>query len=228
MKKFFYLIPILSIFLLSCENAIEKKALNTTEVETSVNKMVYSTLSTILNSELTEDQLIQGDTLFNIVQNYDKSVQIKYNSLKKVKSENDFSLLDSLSVGQNKIINKLDSMAAYKDFNFEEIKADISLLPENEKEIMNLIVEVVEGGATAIDSIKSDWSDTPSNVIGKQRITGKRAQAILCGATTGGVGAIYGAWSGAIVGAIYGTTAGGFVGTVVGIASGAILGAYIC
>ena len=97
---------------------------------------VYSTLSTILNSELTEDQLIQGDTLFNIVQNYDKSVQIKYNSLKKVKSENDFSLLDSLSVGQNKIINKLDSMAAYKDFNFEEIKADISLLPENEKEII--------------------------------------------------------------------------------------------
>jgi hypothetical protein len=227
MKKYIF-ISILSIILFSCDNSIEKKMVNTNEVEASVNKMVYSTLTTILTSELSEDQLFKGDTLFKIVQNYDNSVNLSRNKIMKANSENSTNVIDTLSNEQIAIINKLDSMAAIKDFDFERIKSEIPLLPDNEKETMYLIVAVVEGGAEAIDQIKAEWDNSPSNINGKQRISSKRAQAILCGATTGGVGAIYGAWSGAIVGAIYGTTAGGFVGTVVGIASGAILGAYIC
>lgn len=228
MKKTLFILAFLLFILTSCEKSIEYKPDDKKKIELSVNKMVQSTLKSIIESNLTEQDLINSDTIFKIVQHYDPNVVLIYNQAQRIKSNVVSSEEVTLSDDQIQIVTKLELMGAEQKFDFSEIRNDISSLPFNEQELVSVLLAVVEGGVTAIDTVINENIDAPLYMKGANKITKARLTSILCGAATGGLGTIYGMWSGAIVGAYYGTMAGGFIGTGVGIISGAILSAYVC
>ncbi len=228
MKNKLFILAILLFILTSCEKSIEYKTDDKKKIELSVNKMVQSTLKSIIESNLTEEDLIKGDTIFKIVQHYDPNVVLIYNQPQRIKSNTVSGEEATMSDSQIQIVAKLELMGAEQKFDFAEIRNEISSLPFNEQELMYVLLAVVEGGVAAIDTIVNENVEAPLYLKGANKITKARLTSILCGAATGGLGTIYGMWSGAIVGAYYGTLAGGFIGTSVGIISGAILSAYIC
>lgn len=129
-------------------------------------------------------------------------------------------IINEFTDNQRVIIDEIMEMAESKDLDIESICEKISLLPNNEQEIMYMISYIVNEASFAIADL------TKQHTLGDNGIVLQAGfwERVLCNSAATGIGAIYGA---AVTGMISGSAAGP-IGAIVGGATSVLISALIC
>jgi hypothetical protein len=219
MKSLSFLIAI--VFFISCttiDNSIEKNIYQDAQME--LKELVSSTTKEIISFAYI-DGAIDYQQAQEIL-NSKKPKNIDYISLTNIastKSENSVAIRAVLSPEQLIIFDKVNKMASYGTIDYNIIKKQIMLLTiESERNDMLAYICVVEAIEAGIKDSEI-YLDTKSGWFG----------SFICNMATGGIGAIYGAWGGAIIVAAGIATGGAaLLGGLFGVLVGSTLSTIAC
>ena len=194
-----------------------------------------------VNSLKTEKQvetIEMGINEWARLNNHNKKEIDFYSSIIEENLENPLSLVstevfEDYNTNQIEIIRdilEVSKVSNIEDFKFKvkSVEESIFSLPSSERLELLTILEIIKGGCNAM-------SDAGMKVIHKSNvsrtITDPQSGEVIfiCNLVTGGLGAIYGAWSGALLGTIVSSAVvSGGTSVIVGIVVAAAFSTIIC